>query len=277
MDHAEALALIEEAALEAGGLDRLMAGDTPESVALAGHLAGCDECTAALAALRRTTDALRLVAADTPSPDLRDRTLALVAAVGRPRGGSASEDVGAARVTPRERDALAWLRAGLGVRSRRFAFAAVAAAAAFALLAGASFVAADLQGQLDRTRQEAARTQQLASQVETLLKKPTARSVALVGADGAIGGEVIFDPTSQQLAVLSTVLPQPPDGKEYRCWVEEPTGRQSVGRMWFDNGLSYWSGTGRDVGEWAAGYTFGVSLEPVGQPASGAAILVGHL
>jgi hypothetical protein len=277
MDHAEALALIEEAALEPGGLDRLMAGDTPESVALAGHLAGCDECTAALAELRRTTDALRLVVADTPSPDLRERTLALVATVGRPRGDSIGRALDVEGVPAREGGGLGWLRGAFSVRSRRWAVAAVAGAAAFALLAGASFVAADLQGQLDRTRQEAARTQQLASQVETVLKKPTARSVALVGADGAIGGEVIFDPTSQQLAVLSTALPAPPAGKEYRCWVEAPTGRESVGRMWFDNGLSYWSGTGRDVGEWAAGYSFGVSLEPVGQPASSPAILVGHL
>jgi hypothetical protein len=266
------------AALDQPALDRVMAGDTPESVALAGHLAGCDECTAALAALRRTTDALRLVAAETPSPDLRERTLALIAAVGRPRTGIPAGVGAGVDVVPTGGPRIfGSVRGAFVAGSRRWALAAVAAAVAFAVLAGASFVAADLQGQLDRTRQEAARTQQLASQVETLLKRPTARSVALVAADGSIGGEVIFDATSQQLAVLSTALPLPPPGQEYRCWVEEPGGRVSVGRMWFENGLAYWSGAGKDVGEWATGYTFGVSLEAVGQPASSPAVLVGHL
>lgn len=278
MDHAEALALIEEAALEPGGLDRLMAGDTSESVALAGHLVGCEDCTTALAALRRTTDVLRLVAADTPSPDLRERTLALVAAVGRPRGAAGATGgpvaIGAAGVGP---GVVARLRDAFSVRSRRWALAAVAGAAAFGLLAAASFVAADLQGQLDRTRQEAARTQLLASQVETLLRQPNVRTVPLVTADGSTAGELIFDATSEQLAVLSTTLPAPPEGKEYRCWVDEPGGRASIGRMWFENGLAYWSGAGQEVTDWTAGSTFGVSLETIGQPASAPAVLVGHL
>src|SRR5436309_15108617 len=85
MDHAEALELIEQAALEPDGLDRLMSGDTPESAALAGHLVGCSDCTSALAATRRTAAALQLVAAGTPSSDLRARTVDLVKAGGRPR------------------------------------------------------------------------------------------------------------------------------------------------------------------------------------------------
>jgi len=277
MDHAEALALIEEAALEPGGLDRLMAGDTPESVALAGHLVGCEECTEALAALRRTTDALRLVAADTPSPDLRARTLALVAAVGRTRG-PAPDAAGTVALAPTPGAGfLDRLRDVITVRSRRWGVAIVGVAAAFALLAAASFVAADLQGQLDRSRQETARTQDLATQVETLLKQPNVRTVALTATDGSVAGEIIFDATSERLAVLSSDLPAPPDGKEYRCWVEEDGGRASVGRMWFENGLAYWSGAGQDVTDWTAGSTFGVSLESIGQPASQPPVLVGHL
>ena len=51
MDHAEARELLEIAAVEPGGLARLMAGDTAEAAALAGHLAGCDECTQEMARL----------------------------------------------------------------------------------------------------------------------------------------------------------------------------------------------------------------------------------
>jgi len=41
MEHAEARELLEIAAVEPGGFARLVAGDTPDAVALAGHLAGC--------------------------------------------------------------------------------------------------------------------------------------------------------------------------------------------------------------------------------------------
>ena len=277
MDHADAIARIEEASLEPDGLDRLMAGDTAESVALAGHLAGCDECTAALASMRRTTDVLRLVAADTPSPDLRERTLALVAAVGRPRGASTPNDDGV-RVAPTPpSSALARIRDGFVSRSPRWALAAVAGAAAFALLAAASFVAADLQGQLERARQDAARMHELTGQVETLLQQPNVRTVPLVASDGSTAGELVFDATSERLVVMSSDLPAPPAGREYRCWVEEPGGRVSVGRMWFEDGLAYWSGTGHAVTDWTDASTFGVSLETVGTPASAPAILVGHL
>ena len=48
MDHAEARELLEIAAIEPGGFARLVAGDTPEAAALAGHLAGCADCAAEL-------------------------------------------------------------------------------------------------------------------------------------------------------------------------------------------------------------------------------------
>ena len=44
MDHNEVRELLEDAAVEPGGLERLMAGDTPNAALVAGHLAGCAEC-----------------------------------------------------------------------------------------------------------------------------------------------------------------------------------------------------------------------------------------
>jgi len=61
MDHTEALELIELAAAEPGGLERLMAGDTPEGGAVAGHLAGCPPCVAELTRVRRTAAVLLAV------------------------------------------------------------------------------------------------------------------------------------------------------------------------------------------------------------------------
>ena len=77
MDHAEALELIELAAVEPDGLERLMAGDTPESGAVAGHLAGCPACTAELARIRRTAAIARDVILTAPDPQLRARGSAL--------------------------------------------------------------------------------------------------------------------------------------------------------------------------------------------------------
>jgi hypothetical protein len=273
MDHAEALALIEDAALEPGGLDRLMSGDTPESAALAGHLAGCPECTEALAATRRTAEALLVVAAETPAADLRARTLALVAEVGRPRGGLA--DDGGARASDSAGAATA-RQATAGPR-RRFVLVALAAASVFALLAAGSFVAADLQGQLERTRQEAAHLHDLYAEIETLLQQPTARLVALQTEAGTPAGALVLDPTTKQIAVLSDDLPPPPSGMEYRCWVEANGQRQAVGRMWFEGGLAYWAGKNEGIAAWPAGASFGVSLEQIDQPASEPAVLSGEL
>src|SRR5436853_7547751 len=64
-----------------------MAGDTPEAAALAGHLAGCDECTQEMARLRRVAGIVRGVVQTTPPPELREQTLAFVRTVGRPRSG----------------------------------------------------------------------------------------------------------------------------------------------------------------------------------------------
>src|SRR5688500_15009206 len=86
MEHAEARELLEIAAVEPGGFDRLAAGDTAEAAALAGHVAGCLECAAELERLRRASAVIREAVRTAPSADLRDRTLAYVAAVGRPRG-----------------------------------------------------------------------------------------------------------------------------------------------------------------------------------------------
>ena len=43
--HESVLEALEIAAVEPGGLDRLMAGDTPTAMAVAGHLVGCASCT----------------------------------------------------------------------------------------------------------------------------------------------------------------------------------------------------------------------------------------
>ena len=89
MEHAEALERIEIAAVEPEGLERLMAGDTPDAAAVAGHLAGCPSCAAELVRIRRTS----AVAARSCAPSRTRRC-----ASGRsPSSGGGSRPVGRRR------------------------------------------------------------------------------------------------------------------------------------------------------------------------------------
>ncbi|MEJ7749701.1 MAG: hypothetical protein WKF56_10385, partial [Candidatus Limnocylindrales bacterium] len=78
MDHDDVTEALELAAVEPGGLARLMAGDTPTAGAIAGHLAGCQPCSGELERLRRAAPLLRDVVRTSPPADLRERTLAFV-------------------------------------------------------------------------------------------------------------------------------------------------------------------------------------------------------
>src|SRR4051794_36939176 len=90
MDHEEALAIIETAAAEPSGLERLAAGDTADASRLAGHLAQCESCGEQLRRIGRTSELVRAAVREQPSAELRERTLAYVRAVGRPRGEAAA-------------------------------------------------------------------------------------------------------------------------------------------------------------------------------------------
>jgi len=96
MEHAEARELLELAAVEPDGFDRLAAGDTADAAALAGHLAGCLECSLELERLRRSAAVIRDAVRTAPPPDLRERTLAFVAAVGVDRSAASAAAVAGA-------------------------------------------------------------------------------------------------------------------------------------------------------------------------------------
>ena len=69
MDHEAVREALELAAVEPGGLDRLMAGDTPEAQAVAGHIAGCEACAVELERVGRVSAAVRSSMADVPPPN----------------------------------------------------------------------------------------------------------------------------------------------------------------------------------------------------------------
>lgn len=272
MDHAEARELLETAAAEPGGLDRLAAGDTAEASALAGHLAGCDSCGEEFGRLRRASDLLARTLSGTPPPDLRERTLAFVRELGVPRGGGAlipdARYVGAPVPLTRRprivvRGPLAW---------------GAAIAAAIVLSVGATGLL--LRGTLDRQDAAIESLSKVTAATLRVQGEPDVARVTLASSAGAAGlsGTILFSPRTRELVVVVTGLEEPPAGREYRCWVEVAGARQRVGKMFFDGGFAYWVGPVEALAQLSAGATFGVSLvDSGGGSLGGDPVLLGEL
>jgi hypothetical protein len=277
MDHAEARELLEIAAAEPGGIDRLVAGDTPEAAAVAGHLAGCPDCTDEFARLRRASAVIREVVRTTAPPELRARTLAFVAAVGRERSPATAALSASA---PPEPAALA--EGGTTGRRRLSRLVPWAAAIAAVLVAAVAGTAALVVSDRDAALREQA------SVVDALVDVTTAslriggeadvQRVALAAtAGGDANGTVVFSPHTQELLVVTSGLSAPVAGKEYRCWVESGGVRSRVGKMFFGGGLAYWAGPVDALAALEPGSQFGITLVDVASDTpEGAPVLVGE-
>jgi hypothetical protein len=262
MEHAEARELLEIAAVEPGGFDRLAAGDTPDAAALAGHIAGCDECTAELERLRRAAAVIRDAVRTSPPADLRDRTLAYVAAVGRPRGADATSPVPAMSTVPDRTDVRDARRAASGGRL----WVLAAAAAVVLAIVGTSIFVTQSRDSLIATQER---------QIDALAKvatwslridgEPDAKYVELDGtgtAGAGVNGTLAFSPSSKELVVLAQGLAEPAAGMQYRCWVEIDGGRRRIGQMFFGGDVAYWVGPVEEIAGVGPGTRFGVSLVP---------------
>ena len=292
MEHTEARELLEIAAVEPEGFERLTAGDTPEAAALAGHIAGCVECATEMERLRRAAVVIRGALRASPPADLRDRTLAFVAAVGRPRGagsdtfaaagaaggGGAATGGGTPAAQPVDLDPARTTRRG---SARAGLWAASIAAVALVAIVGTSLFSA-------RSNETVVAAQ--ANQIAALAKvatwslridgTPDAKYVTLDSTAGVSGlsGTLAFSPTSKELVVLAEGLEQPPSGMQYRCWVEIDGSRRRIGQMFFGGGVAYWVGAVDEIGGAVPGTWFGVSLGPdEGDSLSADPVLVGKL
>lgn len=262
MEHDETREALELAAVEPGGLDRLMAGDTPQAAAIAGHLAGCEACATELERLHRSVPLLRDVVRTTPPPALRERTLAFVREHGvardaqaRAPGAPETPDVPTRVPTPLTRTrptVLPWV-------------AAIAAAAVVSMAATSMLVGGRLDAQLADQQRAIAGLQAVTAATLEITAAPDAKRIALRAVDGsATAGSVLFSPSTTRLVVVATGLTPPPPGQEYRCWVLVDGERQSVGRMFFAGELAFWAGDTPAVATLGDGATFGVSLAEVG-------------
>lgn len=273
MTHEEALELLELAAAEPDGFERLAAGDRPEAAALAGHLAGCPTCRAEHEALRRLAGVLQTVLSELPADDLRDRTLTAVAELGRPRGGGAGTSTGPAPEPGLRRPA-----AGTPGRARRRRLLRVAGLAAALLVALGVGLVAGLQSREGDVRGRdlvVGALERLAATSLDVAAAPDAVTVALAAPNGRAEGRVLFSAASRRLVVVASGLEPPPAGREYRCWVEVGGERIAVGRMVFAADLAYWAGPAEAL---AAGSPtrFGISLVAVDATEPGEPVLEGR-
>ena len=279
MEHTEARELLELAAVEPDGFDRLAAGDTPEASALAGHLAGCPECSAELERLRRASSVIRAAVRTTAPPELRDRTLALVAAVGRDRSAIALAPAGApAAVAVRSTSAPADAPAAGPIdiddaRRRRSGGVArlglwagsIAAGVLIAFAATQVLVVGPQSQQIAQQSQEVASLAKAAAWSLAIQGQPDAERVALASTTGdpELAGTLVYSPGTSRLVVVAQGLEQPPPGMEYRCWMESGGTRTPIGKMFFAGDVAYWVGEVPDIDTLGEDATFGVSLAPI--------------
>jgi anti-sigma factor RsiW len=272
MDHDAVREALELAAVEPGGLDRLMAGDTPEAQAVAGHIAGCDACAVELERIGRVSAAVRASMAEVPSPDLKARTLAFVQARGVPRGDavaptSAVPVAAAAAVAPTPittigpSAATAGASSG-GARPSILAWvAAIAAAIVLSVTATTLIVGSRFDDRLAAQDQAIEDLAAVTTATLQVASEPDAERVALESPTGtATTGTLLYSPSTTDTVVVATGLSEPTDGAEYHCWVEVDGARQPVGKMFFGGGIAYWVGPAPAVSGLSGTETFGVSL-----------------
>jgi len=298
MDHSEVRELLEDAAVEPGGLDRLMAGDTPGASIAAGHLAGCPDCAEELERLRQSVAMIRPAIRAVPPPELRERTLAYVAAVGRPRGADVAHAPTPIATDPHVPASEARLPEPTPLVAPRPATPAPAAVALpsldgrrrtnrlgwLAAMAAALIVAVSGTAILVNANSES-RAGALSAEIEALGdvtrwtlrvdSQTDVRRLQLASGTGeATSASLVYSPSSTELVIVADQLAPPAAGKEYRCWVEIDGARTGIGKMFFGGNLAYWVGKVPQIAGAAPDSRFGVSLVDIGGSGSGDGVLV---
>ena len=276
MDHSEAREILELAAVEPHGFERLIAGDTNDAAALAGHLAGCEECADEMARLRSASGIIREVVRTTPPPELRDRTLAFVRNVGRDRGEAAAAAAPAGSAT------ISALPAPSSASSEpapiRLSFptpawlGAIAAALVVAVIGTGFVVRSQVDDQLKRQGTVVDQLARVTSWYIDIEGQADARRVALASPNvSGASGTVEFSPGTGRLVIVANGLTEPAGNQLVGCWIEVDGSRRPIGRMFFGGGISYWAGPVEQLGTLQPGAKFGISAP------GGDTLLVGQL
>lgn len=268
IDHADVRELLELAAVEPSGLERLSAGDTAEAAMVAGHLAGCASCAEEARRLATAGPILREVVGSIPPDALRARTLALVHDVGRSRGATVPAPVSRVPIgvaaDPSRRTRLRRLHLGWPV--------ALAAAIVISLVVGGAFVGVRSGQDLRDQQAQTAALWRLNVATLSLAGQPDVQRVPLAATAGsAVTGTMLFSATARDLVMSASGLKPPPVGQEFACWLTGPDGsRIRIGTMLFSGELAYWAGWADQLAAAGPGTRFGVTLvDGSGKPLGG--------
>jgi hypothetical protein len=293
IEHSEARELLELAALEPDGFERLDAGDTPEAATLADHLAGCPSCAAEADRVRASAALVREYVIESPDPELRDRTLALIRQVGRrpavvasagpavmapaviataaPAPAEAATTRGDAPVPTSRIEPVAPTPLPVRRRSLRSVAwpVALVASVILAILGTATVVNSRNAADLEANREAAGELARLASWSLKVSAEPDSQQVSLISPSGSdASGTLLYSPTTTDLVVVARDLPAAPAGQEYRCWVTVDGSTRDIGLMEVGGGLAYWVGPVPGLDQLPAGTPFGVSLAAINGPIS---------
>lgn len=279
MDHEGTRQQLELAAVQPGGLERLMAGDTPDAQAVAAHLAGCPSCTDELVRLQRAATLIRRSVRELPPADLKERTLAAIRAEGvrRPLAVAAPVAVAAAAGTaepaggvtvmasPAAPSTTAMDRDRRGRRTQWLGWAGtIAAAVLLSVVTTTAVVNNRVDNELAAQNVEIAALEKVSVDTMGVAAQPDAEHVALhSSSDAGLTGDLVYSPSSTALVVTALGLAAPGAGQQYLCWVQVGGTRQQVGRMFFSTHLAYWTGPVPALSGLSDGATFGVSLDSV--------------
>jgi hypothetical protein len=273
-EHVDVREALEVAAAEPGGLDRLEAGDTPEAIAVAGHLAACPDCLEEMARLRRAETLLRPIVAEAPDPALRERTLELVRTVGVPRGAAAAGAATGPSVAP---PTAAQPAEPVSPRPARRAPAWIAAIAVVLVVGLVGGTLISTLGKPAGNKDPAKALAAVSQEISTLEAAGDARTVVLVDSAGTPGGMLVLSPAADRVVVTATGLAAPPAGSEYRCWVAIGGERRTLGVMWEAGAVEWWAGDVPIPADVPPGAVYGVSLATTGSSDPGTDVLTGAL
>lgn len=300
MDHEGTREQLELAAVEPGGLERMMAGDTATAQAVAAHLAGCPSCSDELVRLQRTATLIRETVREQPPADLKARTLAAIRTQGvrRPLVAAApvTADVpltaGAVAATVSDApqptaQPVPDAPSAAEPAARRWAppnrwlgyVTTIAAAVLLSVVTTTAIVNNRVDTEIASANAEVAALENVTTDTMSVAAQPDAEHVALTSASGPeVAGELVYSASSTDLVVTATGLAEPPAGQQYRCWVEIGGQRTPVGRMFFSAHLAYWNGPVPVLKGLTDGARFGVSLvDASGGSIDTVPVLVGQL
>lgn len=312
MEHAEVLERIEEAVATPGGLARLGADPSVTGVAVREHLAACPTCAAEWRAWSVVSLGLAAAAPDTlaPRPELRDQVLAAAAAHPRPTPSTPPRPVAAASgaaIPPMGAPALGGIpstgpahtdasrsgtrrtgtgRSGIMLGSRRartttaidtgsrsgppYRLLVLGAAAMVVLFLTGMALGRSLVSTPESPRGDPGR---VLVEAASILEGSDYRLARLETPEGDAGGIVVVSPGTDRLAVVSSVLGEPPEGTRYVCLLDRSGTRTRVGYMRWEptsggGGIAYWAGDAEPADLGTPGDVFIVQLDtPDAQPA----------